>query len=165
MAFHGVFLEFLLPNNCLAASSLGVIAGDNTGDFFVFLICILVIEEELVRLPVDDDPPLASGGMYMELAIFQPAGYAIFLAEMIDGLLLFTEPHAYQGAAVTHTITGQPGFLWGRKLRFVLFANTTGDLAVRKVEYFLIAFCAVEYHENQLLYFFMTPLNAKVKVI
>ena len=148
MAFHGVFLEFQLPNNCLAASSLGVIAGDNTGDFFVFLICILVIEEELVRLPVDDDPPLASGGMYMELAIFQPAGYAIFLAEMIDGILLFSEPHANEGAAVTHTVTGQTGFLRGGKLLFVLFANTTGDLAVRKVEYFLIAFCAVKYHEG-----------------
>ena len=153
LAFHGVFLEFQLPNNCLAASSLGVIAGDNTGDFFVFLICILVIEEELVRFAADDDPPLASGGMYMELAIFQPAGYAIFLAEMIDGILLFSEPHANEGAAVTHTVTSQPGFLRGGKLLFVLFANTTGDLAVRKVEYFLIAFCAVEYHEDQLLFF------------
>lgn len=72
---------------------------------------------------------------------------------MIDGLLLFTEPHAYKGAAVTHAITGQPGFLRGRKLHFVLFANTTGDLAVRKVEYFLIAFCAVKYHEGSTPFF------------
>ena len=69
-------------------------------------------------------------------------------AELIDGLLLFTKPHTYKGAAVTHTITGQPGFFWGGKLLFILFANTTGDLAVRKVEYFLIAFCAVKYHEG-----------------
>ena len=125
-----------------------MVSRDDAGDFFVLLICILVIEEELVCLAVDDDPPLASGGVDMELAIFQPAGYAIFLAELIDGLLLFTKPHTYKGAAVTHTITGQPGFFWGGKLLFILFANTTGDLAVRKVEYFLIAFCAVKYHEG-----------------
>ena len=89
----------------------------------------------------------------MELAIFQPAGYAIFLAELIDGLLLFAEPHAYKGAAVTHTITGYPGFLRGGKLLFILFANTTGDLAVRKVEYFLIAFCTVKYHEGSTPFF------------
>lgn len=144
---------FQVPNNRFAASGLGVISRDNAGDLFVFVICILVIEEELVRFAVDDDSPLASGGVEMELAIFQPAGYAIFLAELIDGLLLFTEPHAYKRASVTHTITGQPGFLRGGKLLFILFANTTGDLAVRKVEYFLIAFCAVKYHEGSTPFF------------
>lgn len=72
---------------------------------------------------------------------------------MIDGILLFSEPHANEGAAVTHTITGQPGFLRGGKLLFLLFANTTGDLAVRKMEYFLIAFCAVKYHEGSTPFF------------
>ena len=67
---------------------------------------------------------------------------------MIDGLLLFAEPHADKGATVTQTITGHPGFFRGGKLLFILFTNATGDLAVRKVEYFLIAFCAVKYHEG-----------------
>ena len=129
---------FQVPNNRLAASGLGVVSRDDAGDLFVLVICILVVEEELVRLAVDDDPPLASGGVDMELAIFQPAGHAIFLAELIDGLLLFAEPHADKGATVTQTITGHPGFFRGGKLLFVFFANTTGDLAVRKVEYFLI---------------------------
>lgn len=35
----------------------------------------------------------------------------------------------------------------------MLLANTTGDLAVRKVEYFLIAFCAVKYHEGSTPFF------------
>ena len=125
---------FQVPKNRLAASGLGVVSRDDAGDLFVLVICILVVEEELVRLAVDDDPPLASGGVDMELAIFQPAGHAIFLAELIDGLLLFAEPHADKGATVTQTITGHPGFFRGGKLLFVFFANTTGDLAVRKVE-------------------------------
>lgn len=144
---------FQIPDNRLAAYSLGVVSRDDAGDLFVFVICILVIEEELVCLSVDDDPPLTSGGMNMELAIFQLAGHAIILAELIDGLLLFSESHADKGAAVTHTITGHPGFLRGGKLLFVLFAKTTGDLAVRKVEYFLIAFCAVKYHEGSTPFF------------
>lgn len=144
---------FQVPNNRLAASGLGVVPRDDAGDLFVLVVCILVIEEELVCLAVNDDPPLASGRVDMKLAIFQPAGYAIFLAELIDGLLLFSEPHPDKGTAVTHTITGQSGFLWGGELLFIFFTNATGDLAVRKMEYFLIAFCAVEYHEGSTPFF------------
>lgn len=35
----------------------------------------------------------------------------------------------------------------------MLFANTAGDLAVRKAECFLTAFCAVEYHEGAVPFF------------
>jgi len=153
---------FQVPNNRLAASGLGVVARDNTGDLFALVICILVVEEELICFAVDDDFPLASWGVDMELTIFQPAGYAIFLAEMIDGFLLFAEPHANKGAAVTHTITGHPGFFRGGKLLFVLFTNSTGDLAVRQVEYFLSAFCAVKYHEGQLLSLYDLIIKNKI---
>ena len=142
---------FQIPNNGLAASGLGMVSRDDTGDLFVFVICILVIEEELVCLAVDDDPPLASGGVDMELAIFQPARYAIFLAELVDGFLLFTESHSNDRTAVTHTIASESGFFRGDELSLVFFLDASGDAAVRKMEDFLIAFNAVEYHRGQLL--------------
>ena len=80
----------------------------------------------------------------MKLTIIQPAGHAIFLAEPVYGFLLFTEPHADRGAAVTHTITDCPGLFRSGELLLVLFANTAGELAVRKMGKFSRAFFAVE---------------------
>lgn len=141
---------FQISNDRFAARGLGVVSRDDAGDLFKFFICILVVKKEFLCLAVDDDPPLASGGNNRKLAILQPAGNAIFLAELIDGLLLFPEPHAHGRAAVTHTITGRSGFLRGGELLLILFANATGDFAMGKVENFHIAFCAVEYHIGQL---------------
>ena len=45
----------------------------------------------------------------------------------------------------------------------MLLANTTGNLAVRKVECFLTAFCAVEYHEGAAS-FFVWP-NKRIGVL
>ena len=106
-----------------------------------------------MSLSADDNAPLTLRGEDVKQTIIQPARYAIFLTEPIHGLLLFTEPYAGNGAAVTHTIAGCPGLFRSGELPLVLFANSADDLAVRKVEYLLIAFDAVEYHGNQLLLF------------
>ena len=67
------FLTQLLPGN-LPVDVYKRQSRDNAGDLFVFVICILVIEEELVRFAVDDDPPLASGSVNCLLYTSQRKG-------------------------------------------------------------------------------------------
>ena len=142
-----------IADNRCAVCGLGMKSGYDAGDLFIFFVCIFMIQKEFVGFPANDNTPFTHRGEDVKPTIIQPAGHAIFLAEPVYGVLFFSEPHADDRAAIAHTITGGPGIFRSGKSHFVLFANATGDLAVRKVEYFLIALCAVKYHEGQLLFF------------
>ena len=106
-----------------------------------------MIKEKFISLAAHDDSPFTPGGPDMQLPVFQPAGQSIFLAELIDFLLLSSKSHAHHRTAVTHPVTSHTGLFRGGELFFVFLPNTVGDFAVRKMEYFLIAFCTVEYHD------------------
>ena len=124
-----------------------MIPGNDAGDAFFFVEGILVIKEELVSFAAGDDLPLALGSLNMDLTILMPARNTILLAELINAFLLFPQPCTYHGTAVTHTVSCHPSLFFIEELLLVLFANTAVDRAVRKMEYFLSAFYAVEYHE------------------
>ena len=161
--FLGIFLlltaKFVVPNdivqitdNRCAAYGLRMKSGNDAGDLFVLFVCIFMIQKELVGLPADDDAPLTFRCDNVKLTILQMAGHIVFPAEPAYGSLLPAKPHADGGAAAAHTVTGDPCRFRICERSLVRFANAAGDLAVRKVEYFLIAFDAVEYHAGQLLF-------------
>lgn len=85
-------------------------------------------------------------GTDVKLPIFQAAGNAILLTELVDSGLLFAKPGANLGAAVAHAIAMFPGFFWRRKLLLICFVHSLTDFAVREVKYILSAFGAVKYH-------------------
>ena len=112
-----------------------------------------MIQEELVALAAGDDLPLTFRCLNVDLAIFMPTGNTVLLAELIDAFLLFPQPCTYHGAAVTHTVSCHPGLFFVEELLLVFLTNTAVDRAVRKMEYFLIAFYAVKYHEGSTPFF------------
>ena len=130
-----------------------MIPGNDAGDAFFFVEGILVIKEELVSFAAGDDLPLALGCLNMDLTVLVPARNTILLTELIDGFLLLFQPCTRNGTAVTHTVSCHPSFLFIEELLFIFLANTAVDRAVRKVEHFLIAFYAVEYHEGSTPFF------------
>lgn len=150
---EGIMLHDIIQitDNRGMPNCLGVVTGNNAGDLFAPLVCILMIQEELVLFAVCNDPPLAPWRMDVQLAILQVAGNSIFLTEPINGVLLFPKFHTNRGTATTKPIACVPSDFGGCKLLPVLLQYSAADFAVRKVEYFLPAFFAVEYHEAHLL--------------
>ena len=126
--------EFLVPSNFMAVSSLRKAAE---------ILTEVNSDTEMAQ----ECLPLALGCLNMDLTILVPAKNTILLTELIDGFLLLFEPCTCNGTAVTHTVSRHPSFLFIEELLFIFLTNTAVDRAVRKVEHFLIAFCAVEYHE------------------
>jgi len=140
-----------------ASNRLRMKTGDNTRDFLLFDLCVLMIEKEQILSAVDDDPPIAVLRMYMKLAIVEVVGDVVFMTELIYCLLLSAEPDAHYRTAIAHAIAGLSCFFLRYKASLVFFANASSIYTVRKVENLITAFSAVKYHGRQLLPYLLTP--------
>lgn len=136
-----VFYNVLeIPYYVITTNGLGVVARNDVGYPLRLFEAVFVIKEEFLRFAIYDNTPLAMGRADVKLSIFQPAGYSVFLAELIDCNLLFAKSGTNWAAAVTQPISMLSSFFRGRKMLLIFFLHPLTDFAMREVKYFLLAF-------------------------